>query len=195
VDVSASTISLSIDLDAAIRRRKPEKRVRQLSVRRDNELTWAADLSVTGAVALVADTNVYINDAAGRLPPVVEALLERTILFHCSVCVGEIATGVANADPAHKNWNDIRSVYADVLGSIPASRLLNPEPQVWTDAGLIAGMLARTQNFQPHQRKEMLNDALILLTAAKAGLAVLTSDRDHYDLLQQLCPESRVVVY
>jgi len=36
---------------------------------------------------------------------------------------------------------------------------------------------------------------LILLTAAKAGLAVLTSDRDHYDLLQQLCPEARFIVY
>ena len=43
--------------------------------------------------------------------------------------------------------------------------------------------------------QELLNDALILLTAAKAGLAVLTSDRDHYDLLQQLCPEARFVVY
>jgi len=42
---------------------------------------------------------------------------------------------------------------------------------------------------------ELLNDALILLTAAKAGLAVLTSDRDHYDLLQQLCPEARFIAY
>ena len=143
----------------------------------------------------MADTNVYINDAAGRLPAIVEALLDRTILFHCSVCVGEIATGVANGDPTHKGWKDIRAVYAEVLGSIPASRLLTPDAQVWTDAGLTAGTLARTQKFQPHQRKEMLNDALILLTAAKRGLAVLTSDRDHYDLLQQLCPEARFVFY
>ena len=186
---------MSIDLDAAIRRRKPDKRLVQLTTRADADLTSAADLSGSGALALVADTNVYINDAAGRLPAQVEALLDRTILFHCNVCVAEIATGVANGNPTHKSWKATRAVYAEVLGAIPETRLLTPDAQVWTDAGLVAGTLARTQGFQPHQRKEMLNDALILLTAAKVGLAVLTSDRDDYDLLQQLCPKARFVFY
>lgn len=186
---------MSIDLEAAIRRRKPDKQLARLTTRPDAELTAAADLSGSGALALLADTNVYINDAAGRLPAEVEALLDRTILFHCSVSVAEIATGVANGNPAHKAWKATRAVYAEVLGAIPETRLLTPDAQVWTEAGLMAGTLARTQGFQPHQRKEMLNDALILLTAAKAGLAVLTSDRDDYDLLQQLCPEGRFVFY
>jgi predicted nucleic acid-binding protein len=192
---SALTISLSIDLDAAIRRRKPEKRTRQLIARPDADLVSAADLPLAGPVALIADTNVYINDAAGRLPAHVDALLDRTILFHCSVCVAEIATGVANGDPTHSGWRNTRTVYAEVLGAIPETRLLTPDARIWVDAGLIAGTLARTQGFQPHQRKEMLNDALIFLTAAKAGLAVLTADRDHYDLLQQICPEGRFVFY
>ena len=186
---------MNIDLDAAIRRHKPDKRRRQLTPRPDDRLTWAASLPRAGAVALVADTNVYIHDAAGRLPAVVESLLDRAILFHCSVCIGEIATGIGHADPAHAGWKDLRAVYADVLGAISASRLLTPDAQTWTDAGLVAGTLARTQRFQPHQRKALMNDALILLTAAKAGLAVLTSDRDHYDLLQQMCPEGRFVCY
>ena len=186
---------MSTDFDAAIRRRKPEKRLHHLAPRPEHELTSAADLPGSGAVALLADTNVYINDAAGRLPAVVAALLDRTILFHCSVCVGEIATGVANGDPTHQGWRETRAVYAEVFGAIPSTRLLTPDAQVWTDAGLVAGTLARTQGFQPHQRKEMLNDALILLTASKAGLAVLTSDRDHYDLLHQLCPEAGFVYY
>lgn len=155
----------------------------------------AADLPTSAAVALVADTNVYIHNAAGRLSPAVEALLDRAILFHCSVCVAEIATGVANGDPSHPGWNSNRAIYAEVLGAIPATRLLTPDAQICTDAGVVAGILARTQGFQPHQRKEMLNDALILLTAAKAGLAVLTSDRDHYDFLQQVCPEARFILY
>lgn len=186
---------MSIDLDAAIRRRKPEKHIRQLRTRPDDELISVADVSSAGAVSLVADTNVYINDAAGRLPEMVQKLLDRTILFHCSVCVGEIATGIGNGDLTHKGWKDTRAVYAEVLGAIPESRLLTPDSQAWTEAGLIAGTLARTQRLQSHQRKETLNDALILLTAAKAGFAVLTSDRAHYDLLQQLCPESRFVHY
>lgn len=187
--------SLSIDLDAAIRRRKPDKHLGQFSPRPDAELTAVTDLPTAGGLALVADTNVYINDAAGRLPQPVEAALDRTILFHCSVCVGEIATGIANGNPSHPGWKQTRKVYVEVMGAIPDTRLLTPDDQVWCEAGLVAGTLARTQGFQAHQRKELLNDALILLTAAKAGLAVLTSDRDHYDLLQQLCPEARFVFY
>ena len=186
---------MSIDFDAAIRRRKPHKQLAQLSPRRDDELTSVADLPTAGRLALVADTNVYINDAAGRLPQAVEAALDRTILFHCSVCVGEIATGIANGNPTHAGWRETRKVYGEVIGAIPAKRLLVPADQIWTEAGLIAGTLARTQGFQPYQRKELLNDALILLTATKTGLAVLTSDRDHYDLLQQLCAETRFVFY
>lgn len=186
---------MNTDLDSSIRRRKPEKHLRQFATRSDSDLTLVADLPASGAVALVADTNVYIHDAAGRLPSAVEALLDRTILFHCSVCVGEIATGVANGDPMHRGWKETRTVYAEVLGAIPATRLLTPDAQVWTDAGVVAGTLARTQAFQRNQRKELLNDALILLTAAKAGLAVLTSDKYHYDLLQQLCPEARFIAY
>lgn len=195
MDVLAPIISLSIDFDAALRRRKPEKHLRQLSARPDHELISVSDLASAGAVPLMADTNVYINDAAGRLPEMVRTLLDRTILFHCSVCIGEIATGVANGDPRRQGWKDACAVYAEVLGAIPASRLLTPDAQVWGDAGLVAGTLARTQRYQSNQRKEMLNDALIVLTAAKAGIAVLTSDRDHYDLLQQLCPDVRFVHY
>ena len=144
---------------------------------------------------LVPDTNVYINDAAGRLAAEVETLLDRALLFHCSVCIAELATGVANGDPAHARWKATRDHYAELAAAIPPSRLLTPDTEVWADAGVIAGTLARTQAFQPHQRKECLNDALILLTAAKAGLPVLTANRDEFDLIQQIAPEVRFVHY
>lgn len=154
-----------------------------------------ADLAPAGPVALMADTNIYINDAAGNLPPMVEALLDRALLFHCSVCVGELAVGVANGDPTHPRWAATRDHYAGLVAAMPPSRLLTPDDQVWAEAGLVAGTLARTQGYQPHQRKECLNDALIFLTAARAGLPVLTSNRDEFDLIQQLCPDGRFVHY
>ena len=146
-------------------------------------------------MVLVADTNVYINDAAAKLPADVEALLDRALLFHCSVCIAELATGVANGDPSHPLWTATRDHYAGIVAAIPASRLLTPDPEIWADAGLIAGTLARTQHFQPHQRKDCLNDALIFLTAARAGLPVLTANRDEFDLIQQLAPEGSFVHY
>jgi hypothetical protein len=40
-----------------------------------------------------------------------------------------------------------------------------------------------------------LNDVLIFLTAAKAGVPVLTANRDEFDLVQQLAPTGRFVHY
>ncbi len=146
-----------------------------------------------GPAALLLDTNVYISRAAGRLPNALRDLIDRSLLFHCSVALAELAVGVANAQPARPGWPLVRDHYTELFARIPASRLLTPDGGVWADAGVVAGTLSRTQGFQPHQRKDCLNDALILLTAAKAGLPVLTADRDDFDLIQQLVPEGKVV--
>lgn len=144
---------------------------------------------------LLLDTNVYINRAAGRVAPPLRDIIDRALLFHCSVALAELATGVANADPARAGWAAHRDHYTKLFADIPASRVLTPDDQVWVDAGVIAGTLARTQGLQPHQRKECLNDALIFLTAAKAGLPVLTANRDEFDFIQQLAPEGQFVHY
>ena len=146
-------------------------------------------------VVLLLDTNVYINRAAGRIAPPLRGAVDRALLFHCSVALAELAVGVANADPGREDWPALRDHYAGLLAAVPDSRLLTPDAQVWADAGVVAGTLARTQGYQPHQRKECLNDALIFLTAAKAGVPVLTANRDEFDLIQQIAPEGRFVHY
>jgi predicted nucleic acid-binding protein len=183
---------LSTDLRSALRRLKPEKRHAQIRPRPPSALIAAEDV---GAIrhALVLDTNVYIMDVAGRLPEAVRALLKRSLVFHCSVCLGELAVGVANLDPGHRRAASIRDHYAAAFDAVPASRLLTPDDQVWVDAGLAAGTLARIQGWDRRQLKESLNDCLIYLTAAKAGLPVLTADRDDFDLIQQISPGGRFV--
>nr|WP_294553465.1 type II toxin-antitoxin system VapC family toxin [uncultured Rhodopila sp.] len=141
------------------------------------------------------DTNVYSNRAAGRLPSPLRAVIDNALLFHCSVALAELSVGVANADPSRNGWISLRDYYSALFAAIPASRLMTPDAAVWTDAGIIAGTLARTQHFQPHQRKDCLNDALIFLTAAKAGMPVLTANRTEFDLIRQLAPEGRFIHY
>ncbi len=184
---------MSIDLIGSLRRIKAEKRRDQLIPRLRAELIAAADIAGAGRAALLLDTNVYIKSAAGTLPDAVVSLIDRGLLFHCSVCIGEITTGVANTDPARAGWKAIRDHYAALITRIPETRLLTPDAKIWAEAGLVAGTLARTQGYQRHQRKECLNDALIFLTAAKAGLPVLTANRDEFDLIQQLTPEGRFI--
>ena len=184
---------MTIDFAAGLRRIKPEKQPAQLSPRPPQELVAAADLAGDGRAAIVLDTNVYIQSAAGTLSAAAATLVDRGLLFHCSVCVSELATGVADSNPTHAAWRALRDYYNALITTFPPTRLLTPDPQIWAEAGLIAGTLARTQNFQRHQRKECLNDALIFLTAAKAGLPVLTANRDEFDLIQQLAPDGRFV--
>jgi predicted nucleic acid-binding protein len=81
------------------------------------------------------------------------------------------------------------------MASIPPTRLLTPDADIWMDAGVVAGTLARCQAYQRHQRKECLNDALIFLTAIKAGLPVLTANRDEFDLIQQLVPQGQFIYF
>ncbi len=177
---------MSIDLGAALRRVKTEKRRAQILLRPRDALVAAEKITAPGRAALLLDTNVYIYSAAGRLAPAAAALVDRGLLFHCTVCVAELATGVANANPAHARWKATRDHYTALIAQMPATRVLTPGADTWALAGIIAGTLARCQNFAPHQRKECLNDALIYLTAAKAGLPVLTANRDEFDLIQQL---------
>jgi predicted nucleic acid-binding protein len=184
---------LTSSLQNLLRRRKTDKRREQIQERGRKDLVAVEDLPTIGRASLLLDTTVYIMEAAGTLPTDAITLVERALLFHCSVCLSELATGVANADPAHPDWPKIRDHYAELIDTVPETRLLVPDAQIWLDAGVIAGTLSRTQSFQKHQRKECLNDALIYLTAAKAGLPVLTADRGDFDLIQQLAPEGQFI--
>jgi predicted nucleic acid-binding protein len=187
---------LSTDLLALTRRRKPEKWLAPITLRDRGDLVGATTFAAgTGTVRIVPDTTVYIDHAADRLPPAALALFNRSLTYHCSVCLSELVTGLSNADPSRAGWAAKRDYFAELFRGIPATRLLTPDADIWADAGMISGTLARTQGFQRHQRKECLNDALIYLTAAKAGMPVLTANRDDFDLIHQLAPEGRFVHY
>lgn len=185
---------MTIDLDELLRRRKPEKKLAPLVARPTTSMVTAAD-APSGRVPLVLDTNVYIADAAGLLPQAVEALLDRALLFHCSVCLTELAIGISAGDPSQRRWTTARDHYAEVMKAIPETRILTPDRAAWLDAGVLAGILARTQGLQTHQRKELLNDALIFLTATRSGFPLLTSNARDFDLIQQLAPEGLFFIY
>ena len=116
-----------------------------------------ADLPRRSRVALVPDTNVYIYNAAGRLPPEVESLLDTALLFHSTICLAELAVGIANADPSGSEWTQVRDYYVELFAAVPDTRLLTPDAQTWAEAGVIAGTLSRVQGYQSYQRKDCLN--------------------------------------
>lgn len=177
---------LTLDAAAIGRRIKPERRRTRLSPRPLPQLIAATDLAGAGRARLLFDTNIYIHDAGGTLPAAAQALVDDCISFHCSVCIGELMVGIGNSRAAPDVRRAQRDHYFELIETIPDHRLLTPDSEAWAEAGLIAGTLARIQDFQPRQRRQSLNDALIYLTAAKAGVAVLTGNRDEFDLIQQV---------
>lgn len=182
-----------IDLNKIIRSRKPEKRHAQLTARPDTDLICANDVAGKGRIIFVPDSNIYIMDAAGILSQAAEAIVDQGLMFHCSVCLAEICAGIGKYSPSAVDWQQVADHYRAFFASIPSNRLIVPDAQTWADAGVVAGILARTQGFQTNQSKELLNDAVIYLSAAKAELPILTENKNDFDLLQQLVPSGRFV--
>ena len=185
---------MALDVDSALRTLKPERRTKQLSPRASGAFVFAGDLP-PGRIALLLDTNVYIHNAAGSLPPPAAALLDLSLQFHCSVCLSEIGIGLGGYSPLASGYAATRNHYRALINQIPDHRLLVPDEQIWLESGIVAGMLWRIQGYKPQQRKDCLNDALIYLTATKHGLPVLTENKIDFDLIQQIVSRGSFIYF
>lgn len=185
---------MTFDLEALLRQIKPEKRTAAVQHRARSELVHAEQLRPS-PMALVPDTTVYIDMAAGRMPPPAFDLIRSATQLHSIVCLSEIAQGLGLHDARSAGHRATRRHYVELSRRISANRVLTPDDEVWMRAGVLTGLLTRIQGYQAHQRKELFADALIYLSAAKAGLPVLTRNAADFDLLNQLHPAGRVIVY
>ena len=77
----------------------------------------------------------------------------------------------------------------------PSHRTITPDREIWIEAGILSGILARLQNYAAADRRRVMNDAMLFATARKHGLTVLTRNVMDFDLLQQLDPPVRVLFY
>ena len=62
-------------------------------------------------------------------------------------------------------------------------------------AALLSGALCRRQGYQKDSRLRALHDCTLFLQAQKLGLTVLTANVGDYDILLQLVPTGRVLLY
>ncbi|AEU34511.1 type II toxin-antitoxin system VapC family toxin [Granulicella mallensis] len=144
---------------------------------------------------LLLDTTVYIDELQGKLPPDVARMIDAASLWHSTVTECELSALAGLLNPNHP---DTPHTINQVLASIerrPNHRIVNPDREVWRDAGILAGLLARVQQYGKAEQRQALNDALIFLSAEKAGLTVLTRNLSDFDLLMQLAPYGKVLFY
>jgi predicted nucleic acid-binding protein len=149
----------------------------------------------------VLDTNVFINALAGRGPPILRALLASLPrLFVAAPSCAELSWVSGRLDPAHPNTRQVLAAYNNVLDRICPEKMLVPNDADWLEAGALAGQTARAiagggkSVTTAFDRVELISDALTAIVACRAGLPVVTEDRD-FDLLAQIKPGLQILVY
>ncbi|MGH7033621.1 MAG: type II toxin-antitoxin system VapC family toxin [Stellaceae bacterium] len=184
----------TFDLEAALRRVKPAKRRKPL--RRRGTFNFVQDDAVPANVGpVLLDTCVYLDAGRNTLPLGARRLVASPHLFHCSVCVGEIAYTFGRLDPTHADTPATRDFMREILGRVRAYRTVAPDSDDYVEAGIITGTLVRTQRLGRPERRKLLSDVLVFLTARRIGYPVLTANAKDFDLIQQLAPSGKALYY
>jgi len=144
---------------------------------------------------LLLDTTVYIDRLQDKLPRPVETALTGATIWHSPVTASELTILVGLLHPRHAGTANAVEKILLASANRPETRTLTPDAATWAEAGVLAGLLTRLQQHSTPDRRRTLNDALLYLSAARAGLTVLTRNVADFDLLNQLHPQGSVLFY
>jgi predicted nucleic acid-binding protein len=185
--------SLSSD-EAPFRRIDPARHKATLAYRSRDQLPFDIDALQLDAV-LMLDPTVYIDAQKAKLPPGLAARIAGQEIVHSSVALGEIAASIGLLDPAHPGTPEVVRVLSETLDKADQDRTVAPSAAAWLEASVMAGVLARTQHLGKEARRKLLNDALVLLSAAESGAILVSRNVKDIDLLLQLRPGVQVLLY
>ena len=177
-----------------LERHDPAKYVRTLRYRERDKLPFDVGAISAGAI-LMLDATVYIDAQKAKLPSDLRALIAGAEIRHSAVALGEIAANLGALDPAHPGTAAIISALRETLARAEPERTVSPSSDAWIEGSVIAGILARIQGFPQPARRKLLNDALIFLSAAEADAVLVSRNIKDMDLLLQLKPDVRVLLY
>ncbi|AMK25246.1 MULTISPECIES: type II toxin-antitoxin system VapC family toxin [unclassified Sphingobium] len=167
---------------------------RTLARRADSELPFASEEELVGQ-PLLLDTCVYIDQMQGHAPSVVERLIDTRQVNHSTVAIQELMHSAGALDPKDKRTGPVITIIRKQIEAMPAHRVFTPDAEILGRAALLAGMLSRLQGYARHQRLKALQDCTLFLQAQKLGFTVVTGNIIEFDLLLQLVPTGRVLMY
>ena len=185
---------MSSEFEASLRRIKPEKRNKPLQRRPDSALEFI-ETSAVRPPKLLYDTTVYIDILQNRFPKDGELMLRAVDAWHSPVTEAELAAACGLLDPDHSQTRLIIEEIAALIDRRLVQRTVMPDQNVWREAGILSGILARLQGYEKGQRRRTLNDALLYVSARRSGCTILTRNVSDFDFLQQLDPAGRVLFY
>jgi predicted nucleic acid-binding protein len=185
---------LSSEFQATLRRLKPDKHRQAFKPRAESELDFLGRGKYRLG-KLLYDTTVYLDILQDRFPHDGERMLRAAEAWHSPVTEAELAAACGLLDPAHRDTRQVVEKIVKIIEQRSAHRMIIPDPDIWREAGILSGALARLQGYGKDQRRRILNNALLFSSARKYGCAVLTRNLTDFDFLQQLDPSGRVLFY
>ena len=191
---STARLTLNSEFQSALRRLKPEKHRTALKPRPELELDFIESAG-SRTTKLLYDTTVYIDILQNRFPRRGDAMLRAAEAWHSPVTEAELAATCGLLDPAQAQTRGIMEQIVAVIERRPSHRTLATDSEIWREAGILSGTLARLQGYKSDQRRRVLNDSLLFATARKHGCSVLTRNVLDFDFLQQLDPSGKVLFY
>ena len=117
------------------------------------------------------------------------------ICNHSAVCLAELTHAYGRLAPSHPMSKKTLESISRTIGAMPPHRLREPSQSAWGAAGILAGLAFRLGGYQTGQERKLLNDALVFLQALENGQVVLTGNIGDFDILNQLVPEGRILLY
>jgi hypothetical protein len=138
-----------------------------------------------GRAALVLDVEVYVDNAAGRLPVAVAALLDRSHLFHTSSGLNALALRAALNAPTGPDYAAGQAHYRELLRRVPESRVLAADATLESRAEALLDDLPEAPAQDHPERRAWLQDALAYLAAAEAGMPFLAPVRTSYAAMER----------
>jgi predicted nucleic acid-binding protein len=183
---------LVFDRSASVRRIKPQRRASPLVHRADANLPYIRETSIAGRELLI-DTCVYIDLLQGRMPGLVDRILQARIINHSTVALAELTHLFGALDPAHPGTAGALRQLGRTIDDIPPHRLSAPSDRACGEAGMLAGLVTRLTG-QRHAIS-LLNDAMLFLQAAEMGYDILTANVSDFDWFDQILPGTGVLFY
>ena len=184
---------VEFDFDAARRwaRLVPQKTPAR---RADEELPFVDADRIAGQ-ALLLDTCVYIDQMQDRSPEVLDDLIAQRQVNHSSVAIQELMHTVGVLSPSDARTAGAVAQIGKQIKAMPPHRIFAPDIEVLGRAALLSGILCRLQGYEKDGRLRALQDCVLFLQAQKLGLVVLTANVGDYDILLQLIPAGRTLLY
>ena len=184
---------MRFDFDAAIRWARFDPR-KTLARRPDGELPFVDQAQIAGQ-ALLLDTCVYIDQLHDWTPHLVDRLTATRQVKHSSVAIQELMHTVGALNPNDPRTPGAVGEIRGLVRSMPRHRIFVPDIDVLGRAALLAGIVCRLKGYAADHRLRALNDCVLLLQAQKLGLTLLSANIVDFDILQQLLPSARILLY